>query len=123
MVNEAAILEGLNPEQLRAAEQVEGPVCILAGAGSGKTTTITRRLANQVATGAFAPESLLAVTFTRKAAGEMRERLRALGVEGVRAMTFHAAALDQLRAFRPQMGFDILSSKSEILFRIARTLP
>jgi DNA helicase-2/ATP-dependent DNA helicase PcrA len=123
VVNEAAILEGLNPEQLRAAEQVEGPVCILAGAGSGKTTTITRRLANQVATGAFAPESLLAVTFTRKAAGEMRGRLQSLGVEGVRAMTFHSAALDQLRAFRPDTGFDILGSKSEILFRIARTLP
>jgi DNA helicase II / ATP-dependent DNA helicase PcrA len=123
MVNESAILEGLNPEQARAAEQVEGPVCILAGAGSGKTTTITRRLANQVATGAFAPESLLAVTFTRKAAGEMRTRLNRLGIEGVRAMTFHAAALDQLRAFRSDWAFDILRSKSEILFRIARTLP
>jgi DNA helicase-2/ATP-dependent DNA helicase PcrA len=122
-VNEAAILEGLNPEQRRAAEQVEGSVCILAGAGSGKTTTITRRLANQVAAGAFAPDSLLAVTFTRKAAGEMRTRLARLGIEGVRAMTFHAAALDQLRAFRPDERFDVLSSKGEILFRIARTLP
>lgn len=123
MVNEAAVLAGLNPEQARAAEQVNGPVCILAGAGSGKTTTITRRLANQVATGAFAPESLLAVTFTRKAAAEMRARLQRLGVDGVRAMTFHAAALDQLRSFRPDEAFDILRSKSEILFRIARTLP
>ena len=90
------ILDGLNPEQRRAAEAVRGPVCILAGAGSGKTTTITRRIANQVATGAFRPGQILAVTFTDKAAGEMRGRLAALGVGGVAARTFHAAALAQL---------------------------
>src|SRR5437588_10359334 len=90
------VLAGLNPEQRRAAELVRGPVCILAGAGSGKTTTITRRIANQVATGAFAPTQILAVTFTDKAATEMRERLARLGVTGVSARTFHSAALAQL---------------------------
>jgi DNA helicase-2/ATP-dependent DNA helicase PcrA len=86
------ILDGLNPEQRRAAEQVTGPVCILAGAGSGKTTTITRRIANQVATGAFETTQILAVTFTDKAAGELRSRLAALGAPRVQARTFHSAA-------------------------------
>src|SRR6478609_3867736 len=95
------VLEGLNPEQRRAAEAVRGPVCILAGAGSGKTTTITRRIAQQVATGAFQPAQIMAVTFTDKAAGELRTRLAALGVRGVRASTFHSAALRQLRHFAP----------------------
>src|SRR6478736_723282 len=93
------IFEGLNDEQRRAVEAVRGPVCILAGAGSGKTTTITRRIANQVATGAFEPGQILAVTFTDKAAGEMRARLAGLGVAGVVARTFHSAALAQLRYF------------------------
>src|SRR5581483_1657733 len=93
------VLASLNPEQRRAAELVRGPVCILAGAGTGKTTAITRRMANQVATGAFRPGEILAVTFTDKAAGEMRGRLRALGADGVQARTFHSAALAQLRYF------------------------
>src|SRR5881392_1562981 len=93
------IFEGLNPEQRRAVEAVRGPVCILAGAGSGKTTTITRRIANQVATGAFAATEILAVTFTDKAATELRTRLAALGVDGVRGRTFHSAALAQLHHF------------------------
>ena len=92
----------LNPEQRRAVEAVRGPVCILAGAGSGKTTTITHRIANQVATGTFAAPQILAVTFTDKAAGELRGRLEGLGVTGVRASTFHSAALSQLRYFRPE---------------------
>ena len=74
-MDEQGILEGLNPEQRRAAEAVRGPVCILAGAGSGKTTTITRRIANQVAVGAFRADQILAVTFTDKAARAMRSRL------------------------------------------------
>src|SRR5262249_17834894 len=78
-------LAGLNAEQRRAAEAVRGPVCILAGAGSGKTTTITRRIAQQVASGTFAPREILAVTFTDRAAGELRARLAALEVHGVQA--------------------------------------
>ena len=70
----------LNAEQQRAVAAVRGPVCILAGAGSGKTTTITRRIAEQVLTGTFAANQIMAVTFTDKAAGELRGRLAALGV-------------------------------------------
>src|SRR5712691_77605 len=105
------IFAGLNPEQRRAVEAVRGPVCILAGAGSGKTTTITRRIANQVASGAFAAAEILAVTFTDKAAGELRGRLEALGVTGVRASTFHSAALRQLRHFAPERLGSIMPSK------------
>src|SRR5215218_1424046 len=97
-----AALEGLNAEQRRTVETPRGPVCILAGAGTGKTTTITRRIAAQVATKAFPPEQILAVTFTDKAAKEMRERLARLGVERVQARTFHSAALAQLRALAPE---------------------
>src|ERR671928_2116717 len=91
-----AIFAGLNRQQREAVEAVRGPVCILAGAGSGKTTTITRRIANQIAAGAFAPREILAVTFTDKAAAEMRARLEMLGAAGVTARTFHSAALAQL---------------------------
>jgi DNA helicase II / ATP-dependent DNA helicase PcrA len=121
-VDSDRIFAGLNPEQRRAVEAVRGPVCILAGAGSGKTTTITRRIANQVATEAFRAESILAVTFTDKAAGEMRARLAALGVTGVRARTFHAAALGQLHALGAAPGA-ILPSKAIVLTNVARGLP
>ena len=117
------VLEGLNPEQRRAAEAVRGPVCILAGAGSGKTTTITRRIAQQVATGAFPPGEILAVTFTDKAAGELRSRLAALGVRGVQASTFHSAALRQLRHFAPGDVGRILPTKVLLLRQIANALP
>jgi DNA helicase-2/ATP-dependent DNA helicase PcrA len=113
----------LNAEQQRAVEAVRGPVVILAGAGSGKTTTITHRIANQVASGAFPAQAILAVTFTDKAAGEMRARLEALGVRGVRASTFHSAALAQLRYFRPDEPLQILSSKVLALRNFARALP
>jgi DNA helicase-2/ATP-dependent DNA helicase PcrA len=116
-------LDGLNPEQRRAAEAVCGPVCILAGAGSGKTTTITRRIAQQVATGAFEPAQLMAVTFTEKAAGELKARLAALAVRGVRASTFHSAALRQLRHFAPDEVGRILPSKALALRQIANGLP
>jgi DNA helicase-2/ATP-dependent DNA helicase PcrA len=113
----------LNAEQRRAVEAVRGPVCILAGAGSGKTTTITHRVANQVASGAFAPSQILAVTFTDKAAGEMRSRLELLGVTGVRASTFHSAALSQLRYFRPDAVGKILASKTLLVYNLVRRLP
>ncbi|HUK96547.1 MAG TPA: ATP-dependent DNA helicase UvrD2 [Gaiellaceae bacterium] len=116
-------LDGLNPEQRRAAEAVRGPVCILAGAGSGKTTTITRRLAHQVASEAFAASNLMAVTFTDKAAGELRARLAALGAGGVRAGTFHAAALRQLRHFAPDRVGSLLPSKALLLRQIGNALP
>ncbi|MBA3383926.1 MAG: ATP-dependent helicase, partial [Actinobacteria bacterium] len=122
-MDEQRILGGLNPEQRRAAEAVRGPVCILAGAGSGKTTTITHRIANQVATGAFVPEQILAVTFTDKAAGGMRARLAALGVERVRAATFHSAALAQLSYFGKVPNLKILSSKVLPLRSIGNSLP
>ena len=116
------IFAGLNAEQRRAVETVRGPVCILAGAGSGKTTTITRRIANQVATGVFAAHEILAVTFTDKAATEMRERLAALGVQGVTARTFHSAALAQLREHGGEVG-KIFPSKALALRQIGNTLP
>jgi DNA helicase-2/ATP-dependent DNA helicase PcrA len=97
-------------------------VCILAGAGTGKTTTITRRIAWQVASGAFEPGQIVAVTFTDKAAGELRTRLRALGVDGVRASTFHSAALALLRHFEGDPG-RILPSKAPLLRRIGNSLP
>jgi DNA helicase II / ATP-dependent DNA helicase PcrA len=116
-------LDGLNPEQRRAAEAVRGPVCILAGAGSGKTTTITRRIAQQVATGTFAANQIMAVTFTDKAAGELKRRLAALGVHGVRASTFHSAALRQVRHFAPDAVGRILPTKALSLRQIANSLP
>lgn len=97
------VLAGLDPEQRAAAQAVRGPVCILAGAGTGKTRAITHRIAYAVALGAVAPETVLAVTFTARAAGELRTRLRALGAGGVQARTFHAAALRQLTYFAPQI--------------------
>ncbi len=96
------VLAALDPEQREAATAVRGPVCILAGAGTGKTRTITHRIAYGVLAGAVDPASLLAVTFTARAAGEMRSRLRLLGVPGVQARTFHAAALRQLGYFWPR---------------------
>ena len=116
------IFAGLNPEQRAAVEATTGPVCILAGAGTGKTTTITRRIAWQVASGAFAPGELVAVTFTDKAAGELRARLAALGAEGVRASTFHSAALALVRRFSGDPG-RILPTKALLLRQIANRLP
>lgn len=100
------LLDGLDPEQRAAAVAPRGPVCVLAGAGTGKTRTITHRIAHLVRSGHVAPGQVLAVTFTARAAGEMRARLRALGVEGAQARTFHAAALRQLRYFWPRVVGD-----------------
>ena len=116
------IFAGLNAEQRAAVEATRGCVCILAGAGTGKTTTITRRIAWQVESGAFAPAEIVAVTFTDKAAGELRTRLGALGVSGVRASTFHSAALALLRRFAGDPG-RIMSTKALLLRQIANRLP
>jgi DNA helicase-2/ATP-dependent DNA helicase PcrA len=97
------VLRGLDPEQREAAEAVRGPVCILAGAGTGKTRAITHRIAYATRSGAVPAGQLLAVTFTARAAGELRTRLRALGAGGVQARTFHAAALRQLTYFAPRV--------------------
>ena len=97
------VLAGLDPEQRAAAQAVRGPVCILAGAGTGKTRAITHRIAYAVRTGAVPASQLLAVTFTARAAGELRSRLRTLGAHGVQARTFHAAALRQLQYFSPRI--------------------
>ncbi|WP_447005840.1 ATP-dependent DNA helicase UvrD2 [Saccharothrix isguenensis] len=97
------LLEGLDPEQRAAVEAPRGPVCVLAGAGTGKTRTITHRIAYLVQRGHVSAGQVLAVTFTARAAGEMRTRLRALGAHGAQARTFHAAALRQLRYFWPRV--------------------
>ncbi|MGH3747908.1 MAG: UvrD-helicase domain-containing protein, partial [Micromonosporaceae bacterium] len=97
------VLHGLDPEQLQAVTAPPGPVCILAGAGTGKTRAITHRVAHRVSSGQLVAQHVLAVTFTSRAAGEMRDRLRKLGVSGVSARTFHVAALRQLRYFAPRL--------------------
>ena len=97
-----AVLDGLDPEQRAVATTLDGPVCVLAGAGTGKTRAITHRIAYGVRAGFYKPPTVLAVTFTQRAAGEMRGRLRQLGAGGVQARTFHAAALRQLQYFWPQ---------------------
>jgi len=97
------LLKALDPEQRAVALALRGPVCVVAGAGTGKTRAITHRIAYGVASGVYKPTEVLAVTFTNRAAGEMRGRLRALGAEGVQARTFHSAALRQARYFWPQV--------------------
>ncbi|MFJ7148549.1 ATP-dependent DNA helicase UvrD2 [Streptomyces sp. NPDC100445] len=97
-----AVLEGLDPEQREVATALHGPVCVLAGAGTGKTRAITHRIAYGVRAGILPPSAVLAVTFTNRAAGEMRGRLRQLGAQGVQARTFHSAALRQLQYFWPK---------------------
>ena len=121
------IVAGLNPAQREAALATRGPVVILAGAGTGKTTTVTHRIAVQVASGAFSPERVLAVTFTEKAAGELKSRLVTLGVQGVEARTFHAAALSQLgRLWERHTGDrlpQVLDSKAPVIASLANGLP
>ena len=98
------LLAGLDERQRAAALAVDGPVRIIAVAGAGKTRTITRRIAHACASGAWDPRRTLAVTFSVKAANEMRRRIAQLGVTGVRAATFHSAALGQLRAVWPLLS-------------------
>jgi DNA helicase-2/ATP-dependent DNA helicase PcrA len=122
--SDPALLDGLDPEQRRVVLAPVGPVCVLAGAGTGKTRAITRRIAYQVVTGQLAADQVLTVTFTARAAGELRTRLRQLGAPGVQARTFHAAALRQLGYFWPQaMGGSapqLVSSKARIVAQAAR---
>ncbi len=98
-----ALLAGLDPEQRQVALAARGPVCVLAGAGTGKTRAITYRIAYAALSGTVNPAHVLALTFTVRAAGELRGRLRQLGVGQVRASTFHAAALRQLNYFWPRV--------------------
>ena len=122
-----AILASLNDEQREAAQATTGPVVILAGAGTGKTRVISHRTAYAVATGALDPKRALIVTFTEKAAAEMRHRLNALGLPQVQASTFHAAARRQLAYYWPLVhGQDlpeVLDSKLRLIGPLARQLP
>ncbi|MEO5745185.1 MAG: ATP-dependent DNA helicase UvrD2 [Terracoccus sp.] len=120
------ILAGLDPEQRDVATAPPGPVCVLAGAGTGKTRAITHRIAYAVHSGQVQPQRVLALTFTARAAGEMRTRLRQLGVAGVQARTFHSAALRQLHFFWPQAvggaAPEILSQKASAVAEAAGRL-
>ncbi|MGV0432296.1 ATP-dependent DNA helicase UvrD2 [Corynebacterium sp. 20_84] len=119
-------LSQLDEDQRVAATAPRGPVCILAGAGTGKTRTITYRIAHLIDEGFVVPQKVLAVTFTSRAAGEMRDRLRLMGIGGVQARTFHAAALRQLRYFWPQVAGDLpwtlIDNKFPLVARATRTV-
>lgn len=119
----ASLLAGLNEAQRRAALALVGPVRILAGAGTGKTRTITHRIAHGIREGVYDPGRVLALTFTAKAAGELRMRLRVLGAPSVQARTFHAAALSQLGYFWPHtIGGDapkVLAGKGPVVAEAA----
>lgn len=126
-----SLIADLDDEQREAVQAARGPVCVLAGAGTGKTRTITHRIAQLVANGHVAAGQVLAVTFTQRAAGEMRSRLRSLdaaaqigaGVGSVQALTFHAAAHRQLRYFWPRVvgntRWELLDTKFAIVARAA----
>ncbi|MBP1324817.1 DNA helicase-2/ATP-dependent DNA helicase PcrA [Leucobacter exalbidus] len=120
------ILSGLDPEQREIAEWLRGPVVVLAGAGTGKTRAITHRIAHGVRSGVYAPDRVLAVTFTRKAAGELQGRLRELGADGVRAQTFHGAALAQLGHFWPDVvggtAPQIVTGKSTVVSQVLESM-
>jgi len=118
----AAYLEGLNPAQREAVEKLQGPVLMLAGAGTGKTKALTTRIAHLLATGAARPNEILAVTFTNKAAREMKSRVGALMGEAVEGMpwlgTFHAICVKLLRRHAELVGlksnFTILDTDDQI---------
>ena len=121
-----ALLDALDDQQRTAAEALTGSVCVLAGAGTGKTRTITHRIAYGVATGVYPPKRVMALTFTTRAAGELRARLAALGAPGIAARTFHSAALAQLNHFWPQLmntpAPSILDGKARLIARAAEGL-
>ncbi|AKA96150.1 ATP-dependent DNA helicase UvrD2 [Corynebacterium ulcerans] len=119
-------LNDLDSDQRAAASAPRGPVAILAGAGTGKTRTITYRIANLIDRGMASPNRVLAVTFTRRAAGEMRHRLGVMGVGGVQAQTFHSAAMRQLSYFWPQVAgnlpWKLLDNKFPLVGKAARSV-
>ncbi len=118
-----SILDQLDSEQAEAASALRGPVCIIAGPGSGKTRTISTRIAYGVATGVFNPDRVLALTYTNRAAAELRSRLRQLGSSSVAVRTFHSAALSQLQYFWPQLTGSaapkLLTQKRSLLSEVA----
>ncbi len=120
------ILEALDEQQREAAQSLLGPTVILAGAGTGKTRTITHRIAYGILRGDFSENRVMALTYTNRAAGELRARLRSLGVHSVNAKTFHAAALSQLEYFwRDFYGIEapkVLESKSRAIGNAADSL-
>jgi DNA helicase-2/ATP-dependent DNA helicase PcrA len=119
----SALIDSLDENQRKVALALVGPVRVLAGAGSGKTRAITHRIAYGVETGVYSAEKVLALSFTAKAAGEMRSRLSGLGVEGVACRTFHSAAMRQLAHFWPDLiGGElprIINTKATTLKRAA----
>ena len=120
------ILQQLDEQQRAAAESVLGPTVILAGAGTGKTRTITHRIAFAIAKGYFSANRVLALTYTNRAAGELRARLRQMGIAGVSVKTFHAAALAQLEYFWPQFAGvpapKVIESKARFIGRAGEAL-
>ena len=125
-MNPEELLAALDPEQAEAATALNGPTCILAGAGTGKTRTVTHRIAYGIAKGQFAANRVLALTYTNRAAGELRARLRSLGIPGVSVKTFHAAALSQLEYFWPQLAGvpapNVLTGKAQLLSQVGAEL-
>ncbi|MDN3478783.1 ATP-dependent helicase [Curtobacterium sp. APC 4022] len=121
-----ALLAALDAEQRTVARTLLGPVAVLAGAGTGKTRAITHRIAYGVATGTYSPNHVLALTFTTRAAGELRSRLRALGAGAVQARTFHAAAMSQLGYFWPDTvgghAPGLVESKGRVIAHAADTI-
>lgn len=119
-----AILEALDDDQRAVALATRGPVCVIAGAGTGKTRAITHRIAYAAAIGTMDPQKILALTFTARAAGEMRARLRTLGVPTVAARTIHSAALKQLLFFWPTVFGgrtpDLITSKGSFISEAVR---
>ena len=120
------ILDRLDEQQRTAAESILGPTVILAGAGTGKTRTVTHRIAYGIAKGYYAPNRILALTYTNRAAGELRDRLHQMGISGVSVKTFHAAALSQLEYFWPQYAGvpapPVIESKARYIVRAAESL-
>jgi len=122
-LNAETILAALDEDQQQAAKSLRGPVAIIAGPGSGKTRTVSHRIAYGIAKGVYNPAKTLALTYTNRAAAELRLRLRQLGARSVQVKTFHSAALSQLQYFWPQVtGYSaprLLTSKRQLVAEAA----